>query len=204
MQELLQGRILESDPEAKREWQQIEASFAPPSDFTMRVVDVNRTAKGTQAGGLYRYSAMVVVGNYEGVLGWGQGKSAEVQGAVQKAYVRACSNLFPIPRFNAHTVTERAEAKYGQVKMVVYPKAAGTGIVASDMITGICKLAGIHDLGVKIHGSRNRRNAVKCLFEAFGKMRPHEELVGQEDRVVLARPMGRFASSRPQHGVVVA
>lgn len=80
--------------------------------------------------------------------------------------------------------------------MVVYPKAAGTGIVASEMIAGICKMAGIHDIGVKIHGSRNRRNAVKCLFEAFDKMRTHEEILSQPDKIVLARPPGRFAAPR--------
>jgi small subunit ribosomal protein S5 len=55
-----------------------------------QVVDVNRTCKGTRSGGLYRYSTMVVVGNGEGVLGWGQGKAAEVNDAVRKAYLRAC------------------------------------------------------------------------------------------------------------------
>lgn len=94
LQQLLQGKILDNDPEAQQEWAAIEASFAPPSGFRMRVVDVNRTAKGTQAGGLYRFGAMVVVGNGEGVLGWGQGKAAELQSAVRKAYARACSYVW--------------------------------------------------------------------------------------------------------------
>lgn len=207
LNKLLRGGILENDPQARREWAAIQRRFEPPSGFRMRVVDVNRTSKGTKAGGLYRFGAMVVVGNGEGVLGWGQGKAAELQAAVKKAYTRACqcvrrrrvweglgwqargaerisrpchpgmqqgclpspkltsdpvqpcSNLFPIPRYNGHTIPEGTEAKFGQVKMVLYPKCSGKGIVANDMIASICKLAGIHDIGVKIHGSRNRRNA---------------------------------------------
>ncbi|KAL6781316.1 MRPS5 [Auxenochlorella protothecoides x Auxenochlorella symbiontica] len=196
LQQLLQGKILDSDPEARREWAEIERSFAPPTGLRMRVVDINRTSKGTRSGGLYRFGAMVVVGNGEGVLGWGQGKAAELQSAVKKAYARACSNLFPIPRYNGHTIPEGIEAKFGQVKLVVYPKSAGSGIIASEMIGGICKMAGIHDIGVKVHGSRNRRNAVKCLFEAFDKIRSHDEITGQAGKVVVARPPGRFAHAR--------
>ncbi len=61
------------------------------------------------------YSCMVVVGNGNGVLGWGQGKAAEVSDAVQKAYRRACKNLYPIPRYNEHTIPRPTNAKFGQV-----------------------------------------------------------------------------------------
>ena len=119
---------------------------------------MNRTCKGTRSGGLYRYSCMVVVGNGEGVLGWGQGKAVEVNEAVKKAYTRACRNLYPIPRYNGHTLPEGMEAKFGQVKVTMYPKAAGNGIVANPLVRDICKMAGIHDAGIKVHGSRNPRN----------------------------------------------
>ncbi|KAG7672948.1 hypothetical protein Ndes2526B_g08526 [Nannochloris sp. 'desiccata'] len=196
LQKLLQGGMLRADPAAMAEWKEIQAASKSPEGFRMKVVDVNRTCKGTRSGGLYRFSAMVVVGNGEGVLGWGQGKAAEVNEAVRKAYQRACRNLYPIPRFNRHTIPEPATAKFGKVKVVMYPKSSGRGIVASSLVSDICKLAGIHDIGVKIHGSRNPRNTVKCLFEAFDGMKTHEEILGGEvdngKKVIVAVPAGRF------------
>ncbi|GAB4820312.1 hypothetical protein N2152v2_007358 [Parachlorella kessleri] len=216
LQKLLQGGMLQADPEAMQEWQEIQRQFQPPENFSMKVVDVNYTCKGTKSGGLYRYSCLVVVGNGDGVLGLGQGKAAETADAVQKAYQRACRhaggegggqrgssqrgglNLYPIPRFNEHTIPEPMQAKFGKVKIIMYPKAAGRGIVASGLIYDICKMAGLHDIGVKVYGSRNTRSTVKCLFEAFDKMRTHEEVVGQEDKVVLPMPPGRYGKLRLQ------
>ncbi|KAI7844101.1 hypothetical protein COHA_002241 [Chlorella ohadii] len=196
---LLAGGILRADPQAMKEWQEIQTQFQPPDDFRMKVVDVNRTCKGTRTGGLYRYSCMVVVGNGNGVLGWGQGKAAEVNEAVQKAYQRACRNLYPIPRYNDHTITEAINAKYGQVKVVMYPKSSGTGIMANSLMREICKMAGIHDVGIKLHGSRNVRNAVKCVFKAFDMMRTEEEIergAAQKGGVVVKMPPGRFRQLR--------
>lgn len=194
LQKLLQGGMLRADPSAMAEWNEIQAAFRPPQGFRMKVVDVNRTCKGTRSGGLYRFSAMVVVGNGQGVLGWGQGKAAEVAAAVRKAYQRACRNLYPIPRYNEHTIPEPATAKFGKVKVIMYPKAAGRGTVASSLVTHICKLAGIHDVGVKVHGSRNPRNTVKCLFKAFDGMRTHEEIMsaGGSEAITLALLPGRY------------
>jgi len=197
LQKLLQGGMLRADPTAMAEWEEIQKAFTPPEGFRMKVVDINRTCKGTRSGGLYRFSAMVVVGNGEGVLGWGQGKAPEINEAVKKAYHRACRNLYPIPRYNGHTIPERVEAEFGKVKVVMYPKSAGRGVVASSLVTDICKMAGIHDIGVKVHGSRNPRNTVKCLFEAFDVMKTHEEIInvdgiGVGDTVTVAVPPGRF------------
>lgn len=70
---------------------------------------------------------MVVVGNGNGVLGWGQGKAAEVNDAVQKAYARACRNLYPVPRYNGHTIPEPVTSKYGQVRAL----RGGLGVVCA-------------------------------------------------------------------------
>jgi small subunit ribosomal protein S5 len=163
LQRLLQGGMLKADPAAAAEWAEIQKAFEPPQGFRLKVVDVNRTCKGTRSGGLYRYGCMVVVGNGEGVLGWGQGKAAEVAPAVKKAYARACRNLYPVPRYNGHTIPERVEAKFGQCKVVMYPKAAGQGITANNAVYEICKMAGIYDIGVKVYGSRNPRNTSEII-----------------------------------------
>ncbi|EFN58153.1 hypothetical protein CHLNCDRAFT_141951 [Chlorella variabilis] len=199
LQQLLEGGIMRVDPQARAEWEAIQEQFKPPADFRMKVVDVNRTCKGTRTGGLYRYSCMVVVGNGNGVLGWGQGKAAEVNDAVQKAYQRACRNLYPIPRYNDHTIPEPMNAKYGQVRVTMYPKASGNGIKANALMYEICKMAGLYDIGIKVHGSRNVRNAVKCVFKAFDQIRTEEDFADEAQaagKLVAKMPPGRYRNLR--------
>lgn len=199
LDKLLRGGIMRADPSAMREWQQIQGQFQPPDDFRMKVVHVNRTSKGTSTGGLQRYGCLVVVGNGNGVLGWGQGKAAEVNDAVQKAYHRACRNLYPVPRYNGHTIPEAIKSKYGQVKLTLYPKASGCGITANNLMREICKMAGIHDIGIKVHGSRNVRNAVKCLFQALDKMRTEDQIAEEAEAkgsFVVTMPPGRYRHLR--------
>ena len=195
LQKLLQGGILSADPLAAEELKNIERSFRPPPGFRMKVVHIARTSKGTRAGGFGRFSALVVVGNGEGVLGWGTGKAVEVAGTVAKAQQSAYRNLYPVPRHNAHTITEEVTATFGKTKVVMYPKSSGRGIVANPMLAGVCQLAGIFDVGVKVHGSRNPQNTIKCLFAAFDRLRSEDQLRGWDAEKGVLRvpvPTGRF------------
>ena len=195
LQKLLQGGILSADPLAAEELKNIERSFRPPPGFRMKVVHIARTSKGTRAGGFGRFSALVVVGNGEGVLGWGTGKAVEVASAVAKAQQSAYRNLYPVPRHNAHTITEEVTATFGKTKVVMYPKSSGRGIVANPMLAGVCQLAGIFDVGVKVHGSRNPQNTIKCLFAAFDRLRSEDQLRGWDAEKGVLRvpvPTGRF------------
>jgi len=161
----------------------------------MKVVHIARTSKGTRAGGFARFSALVVVGNGEGVLGWGTGKAVEVASAVQKAQQSAYRNLYPVPRHHGHTITEEVTATFGKTKVIMYPKSSGRGIVANPMLAGVCQLAGIYDIGVKVHGSRNPQNTIKCLFAAFDKLRSEDELAGYDEAKGVVRVpclTGRF------------
>lgn len=193
LQKLLQGGILQADPMAGEELKKIEQSFRPPPGFRMKVVHINRTCKGTRSGGLFRFSAMVVVGNGEGVLGWGYGKSVEVAQAVQKAQQSAYRNLYPIPRHNGHTIPEEVTAAFGKTKIIMYPKSSGRGIVANPMLASICQLAGIYDIGIKVHGSRNPQNTIKCLFAAFDALKSEDDIVGYRDGILTIPVLtGRF------------
>ena len=195
LQRLLQGGILSADPTAAEALKKIERSFRPPPGFRMKVVHIARTSKGTRAGGFGRFSALVVVGNGEGVLGWGTGKAVEVANAVQKAQQSAYRNLYPIPRHHGHTITEEVTATFGKTKVIMYPKSSGRGIVANPMLADVCQLAGIYDIGVKVHGSRNPQNTIKCLFAAFDKLRSEDELAGYDEATGVVRvPVltGRF------------
>ena len=193
LQKLLQGGILQADPMAAEELKNIEQSFRPPPGFRMKVVHINRTCKGTRSGGLFRFSALVVVGNGEGVLGWGYGKSVEVAQAVQKAQQSAYRNLYPIPRHNGHTIPEEVTATFGKTKIIMYPKSSGRGIVANPMLASICGLAGIYDIGIKVHGSRNPQNTIKCLFAAFDALQSEDDIVGYRDGILTIPVLtGRF------------
>ncbi|BDA50595.1 probable 30S ribosomal protein S5 [Coccomyxa sp. Obi] len=167
--QILKGRYRETpmDHGSKNE-EQMEAEMAQfMANFKMQVVDVNRSNKGTRSGGIGRFSTMVAVGNFAGVLGLGVGRSAELADSVKKAYAQASKNLFYVPRFRGHTIIHPVTAKYGRVKVHAYPMTSGSGIRASKLMESICRLAGLQNIGIKIHGSRCARNAVKALFNAL-------------------------------------
>ena len=156
------------DSEALRRWS---------AQLRSQVVDVNRSSKGSPTGGVARFSAMVVSGNAAGVLGLGVGRGAEVSDAVRKATRAATAaargggggggGLFFVPRAARASPLARSEAWFGGVKATVFPLPTGRGLRASPLAAGICKLAGLTDVGVKFHGSRTRRHMVKALVRAL-------------------------------------
>lgn len=149
-----------ADADAERLWKWT-------SQFRTQVVDVNRSSKGSPTGGVARFSTMVVAGNANGVLGLGVGKGAEVSDSVRKATAAARGSLFFVPRAARASPLERTEAWYGGVKATVFPLPTGRGLRACPLAAGICRLAGLTDVGVKFHGSRTRRHMVKALFRAL-------------------------------------
>lgn len=183
---------MEIDTEGREQVEALQKPKALPPNLKVRVVDVKRTSKGTRGGGLSRMSALVVVGNGAGVLGLGQGKASELGQAVKKATRNALKSLQPVPRFNEHTVTQALNTKVGQVRMNIYPKSAGSGIVAQPTLRAMAKLAGIHDVGIKVHGSCAKSNVVKCLFQALCGQQSAEEIMRQPGMVVVPVVPGRF------------
>lgn len=87
----------------------------------------------------------------QGTIGLGSGKASELAAAVAKANARALKTLFYVPRFCASTIHQSRTAKFGRAKVVMYPRSTGAGICASRMNTAICRLAGIRDIGIKVH-----------------------------------------------------
>ena len=105
-----------------------------PADRTlgMQVIDVNRTVKVTKGGSLQRFSALVVVGNGDGVVGWAMGKAPEVSAAIDKAYARAARSLFFFERFEGHTIFHDSNAKYGRSFVHISPLPSGSGLKANE------------------------------------------------------------------------
>ena len=151
-----------------------EALLRWSAGLRSQVVDVNRSSKGSPTGGVARFSAMVVSGNAAGALGLGVGRGVEVSDAVRKATRAATAaarggsgGLFFVPRAARASPLARSEAWYGGVKATVFPLPTGRGLRACPLAAGICRLAGLTDVGVKFHGSRTRRHMVKALVRAL-------------------------------------
>ena len=98
----------------------------------------------------------------QGVLGYGSGKAADTNAAVRKAYSRATRNLTYVPRFHGHTVHYPITTVMGKTKLIMIPRSSGTGVTASRVMQAICKLAGIHNVMIKIQASN--RAAVAFMW----------------------------------------
>lgn len=144
--------------------------------FEDRVVSVARVSKTVKGGRRMSFSALVVVGDREGTVGYGLGKAGEVPEAVRKAVAKAKKSLVSVPLEN-QTIPFMVQAKFGAVKLLMSPAPDGTGIVAGSAVRAIAELAGIPNLMAKIQGSRNPHNVVKATFSGLRQLTTREEYV---------------------------
>jgi small subunit ribosomal protein S5 len=142
--------------------------------FEDRVVSVARVSKTVKGGRRMSFSALVVVGDREGTVGFGLGKAGEVPEAVRKAVAQAKKSLVSIPLEN-QTIPFMVQAKFGASKLLLSPAPDGTGIVAGSAVRAIAELAGIPNLMAKIQGSRNPHNVVKATFSGLRQLTTREE-----------------------------
>ena len=139
-----------------------------------------KTAKITKAGVLNSFSAFLIVGNRAGLIGHGKGKSNDAKKAVERAYTNAMSNLIAIELFDGHTIPHDVEHRFKKTKVNLYSGKQGTGVIANELVSTICNLAGIQNLTAKVHGVHHKRNTVRAVFEAL-------ELVYTVDEVKRTR-----------------
>lgn len=164
--EALKGTRLKPLIAAEHELMKEEDEFKPRALET-RVIDVNRTCKVTKGGGLMSFTALVVVGNGNGVVGFATGKGKDVGLAVDKAYSRASRSLVYIERFENSTIFHAQEAKHCKTKIRLMPAKAGEGLRCNQIVESICEMAGIKDLSAKVIGSHHPLNTVRACFEAL-------------------------------------
>ncbi|WP_346318851.1 30S ribosomal protein S5 [Chitinophaga sp. YIM B06452] len=135
-----------------------------------KVVAINRVTKTTKGGRTFSFSALVVVGNENGVVGHGLGKAKEVQEAITKGIDDAKKNLIKIPVHHG-TIPHDQLAKEGAAKVLIKPAAHGTGVIAGGSMRAVLESAGITDVLAKSLGSANPHNVVKATFKALGLLR---------------------------------
>ncbi|MGA0062884.1 MAG: 30S ribosomal protein S5 [Flavobacteriaceae bacterium] len=135
-----------------------------------RLVGVQRVTKVTKGGRAFGFSAIVVVGDENGVVGHGLGKSKEVATAISKAVEDAKKNLVRIP-LEKGTLPHEQKGKFGGARVFIKPASQGTGVIAGGAVRAVLEAVGVHDVLSKSQGSSNPHNVVKATFDALLQLR---------------------------------
>ena len=135
-----------------------------------RLVAINRVTKVTKGGRTFTFAAIVVVGDENGVVGWGLGKANEVTTAISKGVDAAKKNLIKVPVLKG-TIPHEQAARFSGSEVFMKPASSGTGLVAGGAMRAVLESAGVHDVLAKSNGSSNPHNLVKATFAALAAMR---------------------------------
>ena len=142
-----------------------------------RLVKINRVTKVTKGGRTFTFAAVVVVGDGNGVIGYGLGKAGEVTAAISKGTEAAKKNLVKVPVLKG-TIPHEVEVKFGGAHVLLKPAAAGTGLKAGGAMRAVLESAGIKDVIAKSKGSSNPHNLVKATIAALSQMRDAYKIAG--------------------------
>jgi small subunit ribosomal protein S5 len=135
-----------------------------------RLVAVNRVTKVTKGGRTFSFAAIVVVGNEDGIVGWGLGKAGEVTSAIAKGVEAAKKNLIKVPVYKG-TIPHEQVAKFGGAQVFIKPATHGTGVKAGGAMRAVLESVGITDVLAKSKGSSNPHNLVKATLVALSELR---------------------------------
>lgn len=139
-------------------------------DLKDRLVSIQRVTKVTKGGRTFSFSAIVIVGNEDGIVGYGLGKANEVTTAIAKGIEDAKKNLIKVPILKG-TIPHEQYAKYGGAQVFMKPASSGTGVKAGGAMRAVLESVGVHDVLAKSKGSSNPHNLVKATFLALTELR---------------------------------
>jgi small subunit ribosomal protein S5 len=140
-----------------------------------KVVHISRVAKVVKGGRRFSFSALVVVGDGNGRVGYALGKAREVPEAIRKGMESAQRNMFSIPLMNG-TIPHMVEGNFGSSKVILRPASQGTGVIAGGVVRAIMEAAGVTDILTKCLGSRNPHNVIKATVDGLKKLKSPEEV----------------------------
>ena len=144
------------------------------------MVAINRVTKVTKGGRTFSFAAIVVVGNENGIVGWGLGKANEVTTAIAKGVEAAKKNLIKVPVLKG-TIPHEQVARFGGAEVFMKPASSGTGLVAGGAMRAVLESAGVRDVLAKSKGSSNPHNLVKATIAALKEMRDARAIAQQRN-----------------------
>jgi small subunit ribosomal protein S5 len=144
-------------------------------DHIEKVVKIRRCAAVVKGGRRFSFTAMVVVGNGKGKVGWGYGKANEVPPSVEKANKDGARNMIEVS-LAGRTIPHTIEGRFGAARVVLVPAMPGTGVIAGTSVRAVCEAAGIHDILSKSFGSTNPANLVKATINALTSLRSKQDI----------------------------
>ncbi len=162
----------------------IQSSTLNPNDYELndRVIYINRVSKVVKGGRRFSFSALVVVGNGQGVVGVGLGKAGEVPEAIRKGVEKARKSLIQIPLVDGRTLPHDIVGVAGAGRVLMQPASPGTGVIAGGPVRAVVESAGVSDVLTKTLGTKTARNVVNAVMSGLKQLRDPEERLAQLGR----------------------
>ena len=151
--------------------------------YVEKLVQVNRVAKTVKGGRIFTFTALTVVGDGKGRVGFGRGKSREVPAAIQKAMEAARRNMIQVD-LNGTTLQYATKAAHGASKVYMQPASEGTGVIAGGAMRAVLEVAGVHNVLAKCYGSTNPVNVVNATFKGLKAMQSPESVAAKRGKKV--------------------